>query len=142
MLKLYANIRACRKAAKMTQEELARRTGYTDRSSIARIEKGEIDLSQSKILQFAEALGTTPSRLMGWDEKPAEDLQDMGALAAQLIMDQDAMETIKAYMALDESDRYAVRLVIASMSAKQKKTDAGASVVEAEKRSKKADCNM
>lgn len=66
MLKLYENIKAYRKAAKMTQEELAKRTGYTDRSSIARIEKGEIDLPQSKIRQFAEALGTTPSVLMGW----------------------------------------------------------------------------
>lgn len=139
MLKLYANIRACRKAAKMTQEELARRTGYTDRSSIARIEKGEIDLSQSKIVQFAEALGTTPSHLMGWDEKPAEELQGMGALAAQVIMDQDAMEMARAYMQLSEADRYAVRLVMASMARKeketgteQKKTDAGASVVEVE----------
>ena len=140
MLQLYANIRACRKAAKMTQEELARRTGYTDRSSIARIEKGEIDLSQSKIVQFADALGTTPSRLMGWDKKPAEDLQDMGALAARLLLDQDAMEMAQAYMQLSDADRYAVRLVIASMA--QKKTDAGASVVESEKCAEKADCNM
>ena len=139
MLKLYENIRACRKAAKMTQEELARRTGYTDRSSIARIEKGEIDLSQSKIVQFAEALGTTPSHLMGWDEKPAEELQGMGALAAEVIMDQDAMEMARAYMQLSDADRYAVRLVIASMASKeketgaaQKKTDAGASVLEVE----------
>lgn len=142
MLKLYANIRACRKAAKMTQEELARRTGYTDRSSIARIEKGEIDLSQSKIVQFAEALGTTPSRLMGWDEKPAEELQGMGALAAQVIMDQDAMEMARAYMQLSEADRYAVRLVIASMASKEKKTDAGASVVESKEFFEKTDCNM
>lgn len=140
MLKLYENIRASRKAAKMTQEELARRTGYTDRSSIARIEKGEIDLSQSKIVQFAEALGTTPSRLMGWDEKPAEELQDMGALAAQLLLDQDALEMAREYMQLSEADRYAVRLVIASMA--QKKTDAGASVLEAEKCFNKSDCNM
>lgn len=148
MLKLYKNIKACRKAAKMTQEELARRTGYTDRSSIARIEKGEIDLPQSKIKQFAEALGTTPSCLMGWDEKPAEDLQDMGALAAHVLMDQDAMEMVRAYMAMSDSDRqavrafmalsdadrYALQLVIASMSApaKTKNTDAGASVVEVE----------
>lgn len=142
MLKLYENIRACRKAAKMTQEELARKTGYTDRSTIARIEKGEIDLSQSKILQFAEALGTTPSHLMGWDQQPVEDLQEMGALAAQLVMDQDAMEMAKAYMQLSDTDRYAVRLVIASMSTKQKKTDAVASVVDAEKSFKKADCDM
>ena len=66
MLKLYENIKIRRKALKMTQEELAKRTGYTDRSSIARIEKGEIDLPQSKILQFADALETTPSVLMGW----------------------------------------------------------------------------
>lgn len=142
MLKLYANIRACRKAAKMTQEELAQRTGYTDRSSIARIEKGEIDLSQSKIVQFAEALGTTPSRLMGWDEKPAVELQGMGALAAELIMDQDAMEVARKYMQLSEADRYAARLVIESMAEKQKKTDAGASVVESKEFFKKTDCNM
>lgn len=138
MLKLYENIRTCRKAAKMTQEELARRTGYTDRSSIARIEKGEIDLSQSKIVQFAEALGTTPSNLMGWDEKPAEDLQDMGALAAQVLLDPDAMEMARAYMQLSEADRYAVRLVIASLAGKEKKTDAGASVAEVAKSLDKA----
>lgn len=141
MLKLYENIRACRKAAKMTQEELARRTGYTDRSSIARIEKGEIDLSQSKIVQFAEALGTTPSHLMGWEEKPAEELQDMGALAAEVIMDQDAMEMAREYMQLSKADRYAVRLVIASMGRK-KATDASASVAEAKKSFEKSDCNM
>jgi transcriptional regulator with XRE-family HTH domain len=141
-LKLYENIKACRKAAKMTQEELARRTGYTDRSSIARIEKGEIDLPQSKILQFAEALGTTPSYLMGWDEKPAEELQDMGALAAQVIMDLDAMEMMRNYLRLGELDRYTVRILIASLADKTKKTDAGASVVEAEKCLNKTDCDV
>lgn len=149
MLKLYANIRACRKAAKMTQEELAHRTGYTDRSSIARIEKGEIDLSQSKIVQFAEALGTTPARLMGWEEKPAADLQDMGALAAQVLLDQDAAEMVRAYMAmgdsdrqavrefmaLSEADRYALQLVMASMGKKTAGAEAPAgevSVVDVE----------
>lgn len=142
MLQLYKNIKAQRKAAKMTQEELARRTGYTDRSSIARIEKGEIDLPQSKIMQFAEALGTTPGQLMGWDEKPAEELQSMGALAAQLLLDQDALEMAQKYMQLSELDRYTVRLVIASMGAKQKKTDAEASVLNTEKCLEKADCDM
>ena len=140
MLKLYENIRRYRMEAKMSQAELARRTGYTDRSSITKIEKGQVDLSQSKIKQFAEVLGVTPGHLMGWDEKPAEELQGMGALAAQLLLDQDSMEMARDIMGLDESDRYALRLVIASM--KQKKTDAGASVVKAEKCAEKADCNM
>lgn len=43
---LYVNIKRLRKEAKMSQEELAKRVGYTDRSSIAKIENGEVDLSQ------------------------------------------------------------------------------------------------
>lgn len=140
MLKLYENIKRYRIEAKLSQAELAKRTGYTDRSSIAKIEKGLIDLSQSKIKQFAEVLGVTPGHLMGWDEKPAEELQGMGALAAQLVMDQEAMEIARDIMSLGEADRYALRLVISSM--KQKTTDAGASVVKAEQSAEKADCNM
>lgn len=76
MLKLYENIRFYRKQAKLTQDELAKLSGYTDRSSIAKIEKGLVDLSQTKIKQFADIFGVTPSTLMGWDgeeEKPADD---------------------------------------------------------------------
>lgn len=67
MLKLYENIRFYRKQAKLTQDELAKLSGYTDRSSIAKIEKGHVDLSQTKIKQFADIFGVTPSTLMGWD---------------------------------------------------------------------------
>ena len=68
MLKLYKNIRENRLALGMSQEELAHKTGYTSRSSIAKIEKGEVDLPQTKILLFAKALGTTPAVLMGWSD--------------------------------------------------------------------------
>lgn len=69
MLELYQNIRNRRKELGMSQEELAKKVGYTSRSTIARIEKGEIDLSRSKIIAIAEALKTTPSDLMGWSEE-------------------------------------------------------------------------
>lgn len=65
ILPLYENIRKFRKEKKMSQEKLAELTGYSDRSSIAKIEKGEVDLPQSKIFLFARALGVTPSELMG-----------------------------------------------------------------------------
>ena len=52
----------------MTQEELAEMVGYTSRSSIAKVEKGLVDLSQNKIVQFANALKTTPADLMGWED--------------------------------------------------------------------------
>lgn len=140
MVNVGKNIAAARKRAGMTQEELASRVGYKTKSAINKIELGIRDLPQKKIAAFADALGVTPGHLMGWDKKPTEELQDMGALAAQLLLDQDAAEMAREYMQLSEADRYAVRLVIASMA--QKKTDAGASVVKAEKSTEKSDCNM
>ena len=68
MLDLYKNIKERRLALKMSQDTLAELTGYKDRSSIAKIEKGDVDISESKIRDFAKALKTTPQELMGWDE--------------------------------------------------------------------------
>ena len=65
MLELYQNIKKYRIAKKLTQDELAKLTGYTDRSSIAKIERGDVDLPQSKIALIAKALGVTPGTLMG-----------------------------------------------------------------------------
>ena len=68
MLALYKNIKARRLEVKMSQDRLAELTGYKDRSSIAKIEKGEVDLAESKIREFAKALKITPQELMGWDD--------------------------------------------------------------------------
>ncbi|MCI8283964.1 MAG: helix-turn-helix domain-containing protein [Firmicutes bacterium] len=67
MIELYKNIRKLREEKGLSQDELAKLTGYTSRSSITKIEKGEVDLTRSKIIAFAQALGTTPGNLMGWD---------------------------------------------------------------------------
>jgi len=67
MLQVYDNIRKRRKELGYTQDELAKKVGYSERSMIGKIEKGEVDLSQSKILKFADALNTTASALMGLD---------------------------------------------------------------------------
>ena len=78
MLKLYENIRNFRLEKGWSQDELARRAGYTDRSSIAKIESGKVDLPQKKIERFASALGVSPAELMGWTEIPqprAEETQ-------------------------------------------------------------------
>lgn len=68
MLALYKNIKARRLELKMSQDRLAELTGYKDRSSISKIEKGEVDLAESKIREFAKALKITPQELMGWDD--------------------------------------------------------------------------
>lgn len=71
MNELYINIRSLRIKKGLSQQDLAEMVGYTSRTSIAKIESGKVDLSFSKILQFAEALGITPTYLIGGcnDEK-------------------------------------------------------------------------
>lgn len=63
----------------MTQTDLALKMGYADKSMIAKIEKGNVDLPQSKILAFANVLETTPGELMGWDyeAEPTETVDNI-----------------------------------------------------------------
>ena len=74
MLDLYKNIKSLRLSKELSQEQLAAMTGYKDRTSIAKIEAGKVDLSQSKIIEFAKALGVSPSYLMGWNSSDDVDL--------------------------------------------------------------------
>lgn len=81
MIILYENIKKFRKQMKMSQEELAKRTGYTDRSSIAKIEKGMVDLSQTKIQQFADVFCVSASELMGWEENKKAVINDDNSIS-------------------------------------------------------------
>lgn len=56
----------------MTQKELADKLGYTNKSTIGKIESGINDITQSRLVAFADVLQTTPSYLMGWDDESAE----------------------------------------------------------------------
>lgn len=69
MIDLYKNIKAKRLELGMTQDELAKKLGYSGKSMIAKIESGKVDLSQSKIIAFAKALDTDPGELMGNSQK-------------------------------------------------------------------------
>ena len=63
------NILLMRKRLGWTQEELASKMGYKSKSTINKIELGINDIPQSKIVKFADVLGTTPAHLMGWDDE-------------------------------------------------------------------------
>lgn len=99
MLELYKNIRQKRLELNMSQEELARKVGYTSRSTIARIEKGEIDISRDKIFAFAKALKTTPSELMGlsgYEDAPRSEVADeLSADSELLVIVEKAIEDSK-----------------------------------------------
>ena len=57
----------------MTQKELADRMGYTDRSTIAKIETGVVDPYLSTVKRFAEVLDVSPMMLMGFYGEDIEE---------------------------------------------------------------------
>ena len=90
---LYDRIRTRREQLNMSQEELAKRLGYKSRSTIAKIESGENDITQSKIVAFAKALGVKPGYLMGWEDVPEP--------SSSLSLTQQEETHIKKYRQLD-----------------------------------------
>lgn len=71
MSDIYARIKQLRIEKDMTQDELANLVGYSDRTAIAHIEAGKRNITQSKIVAFANALGTTPAYLMDGEDTPS-----------------------------------------------------------------------
>ena len=65
MAELYKNIKKLRQQKGWPQEYLAELMGYSGRSMISKIERGEIDLTQSRIKQFADIFNISPDDLMG-----------------------------------------------------------------------------
>ena len=59
-----ANIKKRRYELRMSQQELAEAMGYKTRSTIAKIEAEENDVSQKKLQKFAEVLDTTVEELI------------------------------------------------------------------------------
>ena len=60
------NIKRIRTMKKLTQRELAELMGYTDRSTIAKIETGVADIYLDTVKKFASVLDVSPMLLMGF----------------------------------------------------------------------------
>ena len=69
-----ANIRKRRFELKMSQQELAEAMGYKTRSTIAKIESGENDVTQKKLQRFAAVLDTTVEALVAGTNAVEEDV--------------------------------------------------------------------
>lgn len=63
--KIGQRIKQAREALGMTQAELARRMGYSARSTINRIENGSQAFPMKKLDKFAQVLDVTPAYLIG-----------------------------------------------------------------------------
>lgn len=103
--------------------ELAKRMGYANQSTISRIEAGKIDIPQSKVVKFAEVMGTSVAFLMGWDEKLKKDPAGMAELHFEMIMDEDLSDIFADLKFLDAKERKIVK-DLAHTLAENKKAEA------------------
>ena len=79
-MSLGKRIKDLRIKAGLTQEQLAIKIGYSTKTSISKIENDVLDINQSTIVALARALNTTPSIIMGWEEKEAIKPLDITSL--------------------------------------------------------------
>ena len=119
MSKIGDNIAAARKRAGLTQEELATLMGYKSKSTINKIELGVNDIPQSKIVKFAEVLGTTPAVLMGWvSEETAQKNDQLVTLVNKMRKDPDFFEVVSLLAGLDGPDYASLKHILLSLGKK------------------------
>lgn len=103
-------IRLRREELQMTQEELAKKVGYTSRSSVAKVEANANGMVQSKLTLFANALQTTPSYLMGWTSEETTKKNDAIAdIILRLRSDEDFMQVVTDLQNLTPEQLLAVK---------------------------------
>lgn len=109
-------IKARRIELNMSQDELAKKTGYKSRSSINKIELSR-DLPMRKVNLFALALDTTVAYIMGWQEIP-DDVTKIGKLAAEVSTNAQLQDMVESYLLLSEQDKKTVYNLIQSLAKK------------------------
>lgn len=109
-MNIYDRIKMLRQNAGMSQGELAKRCGYSEKSMISRIESGAVDLPFSKVEVFATALNVDAAYLAGFCED--QRLRDRALMLSDLInkaasLDkEDSVRIAERIDVLLESDKY------------------------------------
>jgi transcriptional regulator with XRE-family HTH domain len=117
-MKIGERIKYRREELGLSQDELARRLGYKSRSSINKIENDASGLPQSKIVAIANALLTTPSYIMGWQETQQKN-NSLTDITVRLRTDKDFADLVEDITKLDEIQLASVKQVVgAFLSAK------------------------
>jgi transcriptional regulator with XRE-family HTH domain len=99
-MKIGERIKQRREELELSQEELARRLGYKSRSSINKIENDASGLPQTKIVAIANALRTTPSYIMGWQEEQQKN-DTISDAVIRMRTDEEFMSVVDCLLSLE-----------------------------------------
>ena len=70
--KFGMRVKLKRSSLGMSQTDLAKKLGYSEKSAISKIESGNAEPPLSKLESFADALETSVAYLMGWENKETD----------------------------------------------------------------------
>lgn len=109
----------------LTQQDLAEKTGYSNKTAINKIETNLRSLPQSKIKLMAFALETTPDYLLDWDDTPAAP--------PQRTLSPDETALLDDYQKLNAAGQAKVREYASDLTEQKKyREDTGSSASAAE----------
>lgn len=101
MTTIGKNIRYFREMRGYSQTQLAHMVGYTDRSSIAKVETGKNDLVTEMVAEFARALGVSPLMLL-MNESEFKEMESFLPYLAKA--DKTTLNNIRAILGMPIKD--------------------------------------
>lgn len=118
-------IRQRRRDLELSQEDLAKRAGYTDKTSISKFENSGNDISMKQINRLAAALNCSSVYLMGWASDPKSTEADpiivrVGQPKSVTIIDPDEIELLESYRRQTPEIQKAARRVLGLPEANEK----------------------
>ena len=93
-------IKRLRKERKYSQTQLARLLGYSDKSSISKIENNEFELSQDKLVMVAKIFNVSVDSLINNDAGATDDAVTLVNVKA--LYGQGAVDIINSYAKLND----------------------------------------
>jgi transcriptional regulator with XRE-family HTH domain len=79
----------------MSQQELASKVGYQDKSAISKVERGDRDINQKMIMRYASALGVSPTFLLFGKDADDEDIMENKKIPEELQLSEDELELLQ-----------------------------------------------
>ena len=109
-MELAMKVKKRREELGWSQEELAKRMGYSSRTSINKIENGR-PCSQKIISRLADSLGVSVAYLMGWEEEEKNN-DTVADVVDRMLDDSEFLSLVDSLSKLDSKKISAIKQML------------------------------